>query len=94
MDINVGLLGAFSAETVLWKIISGAEFLGFSKTLPSVEVWNKLSSTENGADPFLSLGIGILFLVGIKPLLIILLLITAFMYAFWFHSSVGRAIHF
>ena len=28
------------------------------------------------------MGIGILFLVGIKPLLIILLLITAFMYAF------------
>tara|TARA_R100000664_G_C2625574_1_gene57570 strand:+ start:298 stop:447 length:150 start_codon:yes stop_codon:yes gene_type:complete len=28
------------------------------------------------------MGIGILFLVGIKPLLIILILITAFMYAF------------
>ena len=40
---------------------SGAEFLGFSKTLPSVEVWNKLSSTEKGGAPFLSLGIDIPF---------------------------------
>ena len=55
------LLGAFSGETVLWKINSGAAFLGFSKTLPSVDVWNKLSSIEKGGAPFLSLGIGILF---------------------------------
>ena len=53
------MLGAFSGEVVLWKINSGAEFFGFSKTLPSVEVWNKLSSTENGGAPFLSFGIGI-----------------------------------
>ena len=52
---------AFSGEIVLWKINSGAEFLGFSKTLPSVDVWNKLSSTEKGADPLLSLGTTILF---------------------------------
>ena len=55
------LLGAFSGETVLWKIYSGAAFFGSSKTFPSVEVWNKLSSTENGEAPFLSFGIGILF---------------------------------
>ena len=55
------LLGAFSGETVLWKINSGAAFLGFSKILPSVDVWNKLSSTEKGGAPFLSFGIGILF---------------------------------
>ena len=55
------MLGAFSGEFVLWKINSGAAFLGFSKTLPSVDVWNKLSSTENGGAPFLSLGMGILF---------------------------------
>ena len=55
----VGLFGAFSGEIVLWNINSGAEFFGFSKTLPSVDVWNKLSSTENGGAPFLSLGIGI-----------------------------------
>ena len=54
-------MGAFSGEIVLWKINSGAEFLGFSKSLPSVDVWNKLSSTENGGAPFLSLGMGILF---------------------------------
>ena len=53
------LFGAFSGEIVLWKINSGAEFFGFSKSLPSVEVWNKLSSTENGGAPFLSLGIAI-----------------------------------
>ena len=46
------LLGAFSGETVLWKINSGAAFFGFSRTLPSVEVWNKLSSTEKGEAPF------------------------------------------
>ena len=56
---NIGLLGAFSGEAVLWKINSGAEFFGFSKTLPSVDVWNKLSSTEKGGAPFLSLVIGI-----------------------------------
>ena len=56
----VFLLGAFSGDIVLWKINSGAEFLGSSKTLPSVEVWKILSSTENGGEPFLSLGIGIL----------------------------------
>ena len=39
---------------------SGAEFLGFSSALPSVDVCNKLSSTEKGGAPFLSLGIGIL----------------------------------
>ena len=55
------LLGAFSGETVLWKINSGAEFFGSSRTLPSVEVWKILSSIENGGAPFLSLGIGILF---------------------------------
>ena len=55
--INDGLLGAFSGETVRWKINSGAEFFGFSKTLPSVDVWNKLSSTEKGGAPFLSFGI-------------------------------------
>ena len=54
-----GLLGAFSGEVVLWKINSGAEFFGFSKTFPSVDVWNKLSSTENGGAPFLSFGIDI-----------------------------------
>ena len=59
------LLGAFSAEFVLWKINSGGEFFGFSKTFPSVDVWNKLSSTENGADPLLSLGTGILFFLRI-----------------------------
>ena len=32
-----------------------------SKTLPSVEVWYKLSSIEKGGAPFLSVGIGILF---------------------------------
>ena len=53
------MLGAFSGEIVLWKINSGAEFFGFSKTFPSVEVWNKLSSTEKGDAPFLSLGTGI-----------------------------------
>ena len=52
-------MGAFSGETVLWKINSGAEFFGFSKNLPSVDVWNKLSSTEKGGAPFLSFGIGI-----------------------------------
>ena len=57
----VFLFGAFSGETVLWKINSGAEFFGFSKTLPSVEVWKILSSTEKGGAPFLSFGIGILF---------------------------------
>ena len=57
---NDGLLGAFSGETVRWKINSGAEFFGFSKTLPSVDVWNKLSSTEKGGAPFLSLGIAML----------------------------------
>ena len=56
---KVGLFGAFSGETILWKINYGAEFFGFSKTFPSVEVWNKLSSTEKGGAPFLSLGIGI-----------------------------------
>ena len=35
---KVGLLGAFTGEAVLWKINSGAEFLGFSKPFPSVEV--------------------------------------------------------
>ena len=59
IDIKEGLLGAFSGEVVLWKINSGAEFLGFSKTFPSVEVWNKLSSTENGGAPFLSFVMGI-----------------------------------
>ena len=54
-----GLLGAFSGETVRWKINSGAEFFGFSKTLPSVDVWNKLSSTEKGGAPFLSFGIAV-----------------------------------
>ena len=55
------MLGAFSGEIDLWKIYSGAEFFGFSKTFPSVEVWNKLSSTEKGGAPFLSFGIGIPF---------------------------------
>ena len=55
------LLGAFSGEVVLWKINSGAWFFGFSRTFPSVDVWYKLSSTENGGAPFLSLGTGILF---------------------------------
>ncbi len=55
------LLGDFSGEVVLWKIYSGAWFFGFSRTFPSVEVWNKLSSTEKGGAPFLSFGIGILF---------------------------------
>ena len=59
------LSGAFSGATVLWKINSGAAFFGFSKILPSVDVWNKLSSTENGAYPLLSLGIGILFFLHI-----------------------------
>ena len=54
-------MGAFWGAIVLWKINSGAGFLGFSKIFPSVDVWNKLSSTENGGAPFLSLGIGILF---------------------------------
>ena len=58
---KVGLLGAFSGETVLWKINSGAEFFGFSNTFPSVEVWNILSSTEKGGAPFLSFGIAIAF---------------------------------
>ena len=56
---KLGLLGAFSGDTDLWNINSGAEFFGFSKTLPSVEVWNKLSSTEKGGAPFLSFGIAI-----------------------------------
>ena len=60
METNAGLLGAFSGEVVLWKINSGAEFFGFSKTLPSVDVWNKLSSTEKGGAPFLSFGIEML----------------------------------
>ena len=55
------LSGAFSGEDVLWKINSGAEFFGFSKAFPSVDVWNKLSSTEKGGAPFLSFGIGIPF---------------------------------
>ena len=55
------MFGAFSGDIVLWKINSGAEFFGFSKTFPSVEVWKILSSTEKGGAPFLSLGIGILF---------------------------------
>ena len=55
------MFGAFSGETVLWKINSGAEFLGFSNIFPSVEVWKMLSSTEKGGAPFLSFGIGILF---------------------------------
>ena len=59
--IFVFLFGAFSGETVLWNINSGAAFFGFSKILPSVEVWKILSSTENGGAPFLSFGIGILF---------------------------------
>ena len=57
----VFLSGAFSGETVLWNIISGAEFFGFSKTFPSVDVWKILSSIEKGGAPFLSFGIGILF---------------------------------
>ena len=57
----VVLFGAFIGETDLWKINSGAEFFGFSSTLPSVDVWKILSSIENGGAPFLSLGIGILF---------------------------------
>ena len=61
MITKLGLLGAFSGDTVLWNINSGAKFVGFSNTLPSVEVWNKLSSTEKGGAPFLSLGTGILF---------------------------------
>ena len=36
--INDDLFGAFSGEIVRWKINSGAEFFGFSKTLPSVDV--------------------------------------------------------
>ena len=50
---------------------SGAEFFGFSKTFPSVDVWNKLSSTEKGGAPFLSFGIGIpcLFAYLIKSVL-------------------------
>ena len=52
------MLGAFSGEVVLWNMNSGAEFFGFSKTLPSVDVWNKLSSTEKGGAPFLSLELG------------------------------------
>ena len=55
------MFGAFSGEVVLWKINSGAWFLGFSKTLPSVDVWYKLSSIENGGVPFLFLGTDILF---------------------------------
>ena len=55
------MLGAFSGDTVLWKRNSGAEFFGFSKTLPSVDVWYKLSSIEKGGAPFLSFGIEILF---------------------------------
>jgi hypothetical protein len=35
---KLSLLGAFLGETVLLKINSGAAFLGFSRTLPSVEV--------------------------------------------------------
>ena len=58
---NDGLFGAFSGEIVLWKINSGAGFFGFSKTLPSVEVWYRLSSIEKGGAPFLSLGILISF---------------------------------
>ena len=61
IETKVILFGAFSGETVLWKINSGAEFLGFSKILPSVDVWNKLSSIEKGGAPFLSFGIGIPF---------------------------------
>ena len=34
----VYLLGDFSGEIVLWKINSGAEFFGFSKIFPSVDV--------------------------------------------------------
>ena len=50
---------------------SGAEFFGFSKTFPSVEVWKILSSIENGGDPFLSFGIVIFFFLAylIKSLL-------------------------
>ena len=59
IEIKVDLLGDLSGDTVLSNINSGAEFFGFSKTLPSVEVWNKLSSIENGGAPFLSFGIGI-----------------------------------
>ena len=55
------MFGAFSGEVVLWKINSGAGFLGFSKKFPSVDVWYKLSSIENGGTPFLFLGIGMLF---------------------------------
>ena len=59
--IKEDLLGAFSGEVVLWKINSGAEFFGFSKAFPSVDVWNKLSSIEKGGAPFLSFGIVIPF---------------------------------
>ena len=61
MVIKVDLFGAFSGELVLWKINSGAEFFGFSKIFPSVEVWKILSSTEKGGAPFLSFGMGISF---------------------------------
>ena len=57
----VYLLGDFSGEIVLWKINSGAEFFGFSKIFPSVDVWYKLSSIEKGGAPFLSFEIGIPF---------------------------------
>ena len=60
IETKEALLGAFSGEVVLWKTNSGAEFWGFSKTFPSVEVWNKLSSIEKGGAPFLSFGIGML----------------------------------
>ena len=59
--MKVGLFGDFSGESVLWKIKSGAGFFGSSSAFPSVEVWNRLSSTEKGGAPLLSFGIGILF---------------------------------
>ena len=59
--IIVALDGEFSIDLVLLKIISGGLFLGSSKIFPSVDVWNKLSSTEYGGAPFLSFGILILF---------------------------------
>ena len=57
----MGFAGAFSGATVLWKRYSGGFLLGSSSIFPSVEVWKRLSSTENGEAPFLSFGIGISF---------------------------------
>ena len=60
-SIDDNLYHTSTEGKVLENPKNSAEFFGFSKTLPSVDVWYKLSSIEKGGAPFLSVGIGILF---------------------------------